>query len=231
LFYLYTHSLSGQHVMRLTAELIERVPQFTNPLKERELDLRGNKISQIENLGITEDAFDCIDLSDNEISKLENFPLLRRLKTIILHNNRVCRVAVGLGKVLPSLQTLVLHNNHFKDLNELDPLTDLNSLVRLSLLDNPVTKRPGYRFYVIAKCAKLQHLDFRKVKPGERKQAEDMFGTSSGAKDAKTFTPGEGLEGTGLLTEEEQEAIRAQIEAATSYEEITALEKKLLAGT
>lgn len=129
--------------MRLTAELIERVPQFTNPLKERELDLRGlfswpkifsapivfslpqgNKITQIENLGITEvwlvlppfflqlypwplmipfqkyafqDGFDTIDLSDNEITKLENFPLFHRLKTIIAHNNRLCRIAAGLG--------------------------------------------------------------------------------------------------------------------------------------
>jgi len=36
---------------RLTAELVAGSPQFMNPLKERELDLRGNSIPAIENLG------------------------------------------------------------------------------------------------------------------------------------------------------------------------------------
>jgi hypothetical protein len=36
---------------RLTAELVASSPQFMNPLKERELDLRGNSIPAIENLG------------------------------------------------------------------------------------------------------------------------------------------------------------------------------------
>jgi U2 small nuclear ribonucleoprotein A' len=41
-------------MVRLTAELILSSPQYINPLKERELDLRGNKIATIENLGCTE---------------------------------------------------------------------------------------------------------------------------------------------------------------------------------
>jgi U2 small nuclear ribonucleoprotein A' len=36
---------------RLTSELVASSPQFMNPLKERELDLRGNSIPAIENLG------------------------------------------------------------------------------------------------------------------------------------------------------------------------------------
>jgi U2 small nuclear ribonucleoprotein A' len=41
-------------MVKLTAELILSSPQYINPLKERELDLRGNKIAAIENLGVTE---------------------------------------------------------------------------------------------------------------------------------------------------------------------------------
>ncbi len=37
---------------------------FINPVKERELDLRGLKIPLIENLGVTQDQFDSIDLCD-----------------------------------------------------------------------------------------------------------------------------------------------------------------------
>jgi U2 small nuclear ribonucleoprotein A' len=222
--------------MRLTAELIERVPQFTNPLKERELDLRGNKIALIENLGITEDAFDTVDLSDNEITKLENFPLFKRLKTIIMHNNRLCRIAEGLGKVLPNLETLALHNNHFKELEELEPLGDLPNLLRLSLCDNLVTKKLHYRLYVIAKCPKLKQLDFRKVNPKERKQAEEMYGKkeTAGTKPGKTAkaAPSNGapVAVPNGLSDEEQQKIMQQIEAATSYEEIQRLEERLLSG-
>ncbi|KAI7731874.1 hypothetical protein M8C21_032238 [Ambrosia artemisiifolia] len=58
-------------MVRLTADLIWKSPHFFNALRERELDLRGNKIPVIENLGATEDQFDTIDLSDNEIERVE----------------------------------------------------------------------------------------------------------------------------------------------------------------
>lgn len=51
--------------MKITAELIQQSPQFTNPLNERQLDLRGYKLKLIENLGATLDFYECIDLSDN----------------------------------------------------------------------------------------------------------------------------------------------------------------------
>lgn len=36
-----------------------------------------------------QDQFDTIDLTDNDIRKLENIPLLKRLSTLLMHNNRV----------------------------------------------------------------------------------------------------------------------------------------------
>ena len=41
--------------MRLTPDMIEEAAQFVNPLKERELDLRGRKIPVVENLAVTLD--------------------------------------------------------------------------------------------------------------------------------------------------------------------------------
>jgi len=55
-----------------------------NPVKDYELDLRGYKVPVIENLGATLDQFDTIDLTDNEIRKLDGFPLLNRLSTLLL---------------------------------------------------------------------------------------------------------------------------------------------------
>lgn len=57
----------------------------------------GNKISSIENTGATENQFDCIDLSDNDVVRLEGFSRLPRLRTLLLNNNRIARIGEGLG--------------------------------------------------------------------------------------------------------------------------------------
>ena len=36
-----------------------------------------------------QDQFDTIDFSDNDVRKLDGFPLLKRLKCVLFNNNRV----------------------------------------------------------------------------------------------------------------------------------------------
>jgi len=110
-----------------------------------------------------QDQFDTIDLSDNEIKKVENFPLLTRLKTLFFNNNQISKLA-SLGEVLPYLDTLILTNNKLTSLSDLDPLATLTSLRTLSLLENPVSLKNNYRLYVIHLLPKLRLLDFKKVK-------------------------------------------------------------------
>ena len=40
-------------MVKITVDLIEQCAQYTNAVKEREIDLRGYKISLIENMGAT----------------------------------------------------------------------------------------------------------------------------------------------------------------------------------
>ena len=40
-------------------------------------------------------------MSDNELVKLEGFPPLKRLSTLLVHNNRIARISAGLGGVFP----------------------------------------------------------------------------------------------------------------------------------
>ena len=47
------------------------------------------KIPMIENLGATLDQFDTINFTNNEIRKIDNFPLLPRLKSLLFNNNRI----------------------------------------------------------------------------------------------------------------------------------------------
>ena len=140
-----------------------------------------------------QDQFDTIDLSDNEIVKLENVPYLNRLGTLIINNNRITRINPSIGgtvfelwtahsflyfphfsdlvssvifiaEFLPKLHTLVLTNNRIVNLVEIDPLASIPKLQYLSLLDNNITKKPNYRLYVINKLKSLRVLDFKKVK-------------------------------------------------------------------
>ena len=87
--------LFSAKMVKLTPDLIEGAAQYINPVRDRELDLRGYKIPVIENLGTTLDQFDTLDLSDNEIRKLDGFPFLTRAKTLLLNNNRIVRLAEG----------------------------------------------------------------------------------------------------------------------------------------
>ncbi|KAK4436729.1 U2 small nuclear ribonucleoprotein A' [Sesamum alatum] len=233
-------------MVRLTADLIWKSPHFFNAIRERELDLRGNKIAVIENIGATEDQFDTIDLSDNEIVKLENFPHLNRLGTLLMNNNRITRINPNLGEYLPKLHTLVLTNNRLTNLVEIDPLASLPKLQFLSLLDNNITKKPNYRLYVIHKLKSLRVLDFRKVKQKERVEAKNLFASEEAEEEviresAKTFVPGD-IPSTQDVTKEEQApkpaaptpeqilAIKAAIVNSQTLEEVARLEQALKSG-
>ena len=72
-----------------------------------------------------------IDLSDNDISKLENFPVMRRVSWLLLANNRIARVADGLGDFLPNVATVVLTGNRLASLAEVDALASLAAIETL----------------------------------------------------------------------------------------------------
>eukprot|EP00053_Salpingoeca_punica_P005309 m.53616 g.53616 ORF g.53616 m.53616 type:complete len:226 (-) comp13182_c1_seq1:437-1114(-) len=222
--------------MKLTAELIVNSPQFTNTLGDREIDMRGNKIPAIENLGATLDQFDTIDFSDNEIRRLDGFPPLKRLKTLLLNNNRIARIAEHLEVSLPNLEEIVLTGNQFAELSELEPLAALPKLTRLSLLNNPVTSARNYRLFLIHCLPNLHLLDFAPIKDQERKDAKKLFEGKQGEK-----LKAEILKKTAAAAQEkaaaarpapskETEAIKNAIRNATSLEEVRRLEQQLRAG-
>ncbi|KAI5308185.1 U2 snRNP complex subunit [Ascosphaera atra] len=126
--------------MRLTPELIQSSLSYLNPLKERELDLRGHKIPTIENLGVA-GTQECIDFTDNDISSISNFPLSPRLHILLLARNRVTHIQPSIAKSIPNLTTLQLTENSIAELADLEPLKHCTRLTHLSLLENPVTRK------------------------------------------------------------------------------------------
>ncbi|KAI8470591.1 MAG: leucine-rich repeat-domain-containing protein [Monoraphidium minutum] len=235
---------------RLTAELIHRSPQYMSCINYYEIDLRGNKIGAIENLGATENQFDCIDLSDNAVVRLEGFPRLARLKALYLNNNRVAKAARNLQDSIANLETLILTNNRIAELKDIDPLATLPKLTHLSLVGNPVALKAQYRLYTIARLPKLKVLDFKKVKQKERDAAAKLAadGLDAVAAASNTFEPGEGLDANGggegegggegdaapraaaAPTAEQLTAIKAAIANAQTLEEAERLEAALREG-
>ncbi|KAI9726766.1 MAG: U2 snRNP complex subunit [Chrysothrix sp. TS-e1954] len=234
--------------MRLTADLVNSSLSYLNPLKERELLLRGHKIPAIENLGVAKD-YDAIDLTDNDVPHLSNFPLLPRLHTLLLARNRVVAFAPTLGRSLPALTTLVLEGNRISELADVDPLAGCMRLTHLVLMGCPVCARDNYRSWLIWRCPSVRFLDYKKVKEVERDRAKKLFGTAEeptalaakisnikSTSATQTFDPSTtSANSTGkisriALTDAEKKKLKEMIRNAKTLQEIERLEKELNEG-
>ncbi|KAH8348866.1 hypothetical protein KR084_011999 [Drosophila pseudotakahashii] len=235
-------------MVKLTPELINQSMQYINPCRERELDLRGYKIPQIENLGATLDQFDTIDLSDNDLRKLDNMPHLPRLKCLLLNNNRILRISEGLEEAVPNLGSIILTGNNLQELSDLEPLAGFTKLDTICLLINPVSTKPNYREYMAYKFPQLRLLDFRKIKQKDRLAAQEFFRTKQGKDMLKEVSrkskmsaaaalaaeagngKGRGSEGGRLANPEDMQRIREAIKRASSLAEVERLSQILQSG-
>ncbi|KAF9229536.1 L domain-like protein [Gyrodon lividus] len=239
-------------MVKLTPELLVQAPSTINPIKERQLDLRGYKIPTIENLGVTRDQHDAIDLTDNSITALGNFPLLKRLRTLLLANNRITSISPSIHLSVPNLTTLALTGNNFSELGDLEPLKELKNLKYLSLLGNPVREKKWYREWLAWRIPSLRVLDFQRIRDKERQTGKTMFLTAEGLPTALATTvattvskhgakttsittdepkpaPLAGMAGR-LMSKEEAEKVKQAIAMATSIEDIRRLERSLKEG-
>ncbi|RDA86806.1 hypothetical protein CP532_6370 [Ophiocordyceps camponoti-leonardi (nom. inval.)] len=206
---------------------------YLNPLKERELDLRGQRIPTIENLAVA-GPHDAIDFTDNDIQVLGNFPLSPRMTTLLIARNRVASIQSDLARSLPNLTNLVLASNNLGELADLEALSGFTRLTHLH-----------YRYWVLWQCQDLRFLDYAKVKQAERKRSLELFGTAAEPSSltteilARKTTPLEmSAKGSSRsstlsrmkLSEEEKQRLREKIKKTTSLQEIIELEKELNEG-
>ncbi len=178
---------------------------------------------------------------------MENFPLMKRLKSIILSNNAITTISSTVPKALPNLQQLVLTNNRISFLSEVTNLSGLKHLWFLSLSNNPVTKKPYYRLFIIYILPSLCVLDFCKVKRKEREEARKLFSSKAGKRlietikngtattsekgsDSKMIKISENNELQSLSEKERVEAIKKAIMNAKTPEELEKNKAMLLAG-
>ncbi|PBL00913.1 L domain-like protein [Armillaria gallica] len=238
--------------MKLTPELLAQASSALNPCKERQLDLRGYKIPAIENLGITRDQHDSIDMTDNSVVTLGNFPLLKRLQTLLMSNNRVAAISPSIHLSIPHLTTLVLTNNNIAELGDLEPLKELKNLKYLSLLGNPVREKKWYREWLAWRIPGLRVLDFQRIRDKERKAGKMLFVTAENLPTALATSISTTVSNTQatkaalmmdeprqaaptikagrLMSKEDAEKVKAAIAKASSIDEIRKLERSLREG-
>ncbi|KII93714.1 hypothetical protein PLICRDRAFT_100454 [Plicaturopsis crispa FD-325 SS-3] len=237
--------------MKLTPELLAQAPSALNPIKERQLDLRGYKIPAIENLGVTRDQHDAIDFTDNSILSLGNLPLLKRLRTLLLANNRIASISPSIHLSIPNLVTLVLTNNNIAELGDLEPLKELKGLKYLSLMGNPVREKKWYREWLAWRFPALRVLDFQRIRDKERAAGKSLFLTADNLPTALATTISETVsthstkttltndeprpapstvKAGRLMSKEDAEKVKQAIAKATSVEEIKRLERSLREG-
>lgn len=240
--------------MRLTPEVMARSQTHLNPLKERELDLRGLQIPLIENLASHQGTYDTLNFTDNSLVSLGNIPLAPRVRTIHAGLNNIATIAPNLASTVPHLETLVLTSNNLATFASLLPLANFSKLEHLSLIGNPVRSQKYYREWVIWKVAKgkLRTLDFKRIKDAERDHARSLFvdeetglpsklalsltsdattaaQSATAAVSIETGTQGDVSKGR-LMTAEEKTKIREAIQKAENIEEIRKLERMLAEG-
>lgn len=218
--------------MRLTSLVIDSSPRVINPEGKLTLQLRSLQIPFIENLGITEDKYDVIDLTDNEIIELGGIPLnFTNLLVLLLGNNYVTTI----GQLPQCLQTISLMNNNIKSFDV--SWQKLTSVTNLCLINNPICKLKYYRLFVIWLIPSLKVLDFEKVTDKERKKSRELFGDDTMNELALSVLNNKSLDDklpiqsiVNKLTDEERKTLLFKLETANSIDEITEIEAALKKG-
>jgi len=152
-------------------------------LKGDHLSLFGMNIETIpESLGETYgDIVKHLDLSHNQLTKLDNLERFTHLTSLVADNNQLQSSQISIKN--SSLQTLWVNNNNIDDLKTfLDCIEKaFPNLTYLSMLKNPACPNyftggdaddyQRYRYYVLYRLRNLKFLDSTPVSAAERKEA------------------------------------------------------------
>lgn len=216
--------------MKLVPPVIGDAPRVLNPEGHVTLVLRNLGVNVIDNLHVTHDQFEVIDLTNNAIDEVGGIPEFTRLHTLLMANNHVKSV----GDIVLPLVTLVsLANNRLNNLASL--FGKFPNLRHLVLAGNPLPA--NYRAVAVWMFPNLQVLDFEKVTAKERDEGAVVYGSvDNPTKKAQADMNAMGDKGVqGLVEattvkkmgEPEKMELLERLLAANTIEEIEAIEAQL----
>lgn len=137
-----------------------------NLMNLKELNLSNNDIEKIENLNNLKNLH-VLNLSFNKIYKLENISVLKNLEILNLSNNLIEEIPPIIVKNI-NLTEINLSNNLVSEKSSINNLRNLTKLTTLSLLNNPINDLQNYPVFIFHSLKKLQFLD-GKVTPNYSK--------------------------------------------------------------
>lgn len=230
--------------MRLNSNSLLACESRINTNGDRVLNLRSLQIPLLEHLDILGDIHEVIDLTDNDLRILGNFPLLIKLRSLLIANNRITSIQRGLAQFIPQLESLSLISNNINSLSVLEPLKAFKNLHSLYLSNNGITNDENYRSFVVWLLPQLTVLDFQKIKQSERSASTEKFGTfenpSDLAKSILNYSNSTIIEidkstqqverVLKKLTNEEREILKEELKNASSLAEIDRIENTLKNG-
>ncbi|CAM42819.1 putative U2 small nuclear ribonucleoprotein 40K [Leishmania braziliensis MHOM/BR/75/M2904] len=181
--------------MRLTIDLVRLAPQFTNTMLQREIDLRGLRISSLDEhvLVLLDNNFDVVNLSSNALTALEYFPTktapgssgkdvrMSRVATLVAHRNEIQRVSVSsCVSALPNVVHFLADRNRLACVRDLYFLKEWKKLEVVSLEGNPVWEANSSNFnseklraFLVFLCPKLKLINYQRVTRTDRERAQE----------------------------------------------------------
>ncbi len=145
------------------------------PLRKlRQLNVSNNDLAKLEGLDGLK-ALRELDLSKNRVRQFDPSSFLPDLPIALLRAEENGLKSVACIERLERLEALYLGGNRINDFNDFDRLGDMKRLRELSLVNNPITRKNYYRQVVLRKFPGLAALDGKDVGREELERVEQMF--------------------------------------------------------
>lgn len=161
----------------------------------RELNLRGNLISQIgeglqtnQELRMLDLSENCISrvefmdglglnmlhLAQNQLASLEGVSTLSQLQVLNVRHNHITSISALRPEDLPKLRKLCVTDNRISEIAEVIGLEAFPVLADLQISPNPIVELPHYRAQVLHRLPRLRSLDAQ-IAPAEEKVKADLI--------------------------------------------------------
>ncbi|TPX38248.1 hypothetical protein SmJEL517_g00381 [Synchytrium microbalum] len=155
------------HYLNLNDNQLEqlRLPDFPQLYH---LEARNNKLNNTGGIGAP--LLQKLYLAGNQIDTIVGLESLTKLEFMHLRGNKISRLD-GFSANNVALTGLNLRGNLVSDPNELDKLTVLPALTKLTLSETPLAENSHYRLEVAMRLKNLTMLDKIEFTPDEREEA------------------------------------------------------------
>lgn len=168
-------TLPGLEVLDLSFNMISHLPALclSRCTRLRSLNLTGNEIAKVEgleNLGQLREL--CLDKNKVRLIDPSSFMGLQSLRELRMEENALR--SLDNFRLLTRLQALFLSCNRVMELADIDKLADLRCLLEIVLVFNPVARKVNYRAHLLRRIPSLQMIDGREVTYDERERSDAL---------------------------------------------------------